>query len=567
MQKNGEYKGKVAALGSGGEGIIYSDGETVFVPLCLPDEEISFKVLSSKNGVSFGKVTEVHTVSRDRVAPVCPVFGKCGGCDLQHMSYSAQLEYKRGAVENCLKKIGGLSVAVNPAVASAEEYAYRNKLALPVGVNASGGAETGFYAPRSHRIVPNNGCPLQKRGANAAAEAMRAYLAAGAKPYDEATGKGDIRRLVVREIKGGYIVTVVSARRVDLTGFEKLLEEKLGNFTLLLNINSSRGNAIFGKEWHICRGKGFFEAEDSGIKYKAGAETFLQVNDGVRAKLYSSVVAAVGKNCAAIDLYSGGSMLTALLAKACGFACGVEIVEEAVRCADGIKDMNGLDGRMVNICGAVEDKIDEALALTEGKKRVIVCDPPRKGMGRSVVKAVLRSGAEKVVLISCNPATLARDAGLLCGSLKEEGGQLIKTPDGGAEGVYKIESVTPFDMFPQTVNVETLVLLSKKKPDSHIVVDVEFGEGEGKISLKDALKRAEGRKPKSKTTYKDIQNYVEENYGFKVHTAYIAEVKRNLGLPMYDAPNAVEELKRPRSHPTEKMVLAIKETLAHFEII
>ena len=116
-------------------------------------------------------------------------------------------------------------------------------------------------------------------------------------------------------------------------------------------------------------------------------------------------------------------------------------------------------------------------------------------------------------------------------------------------------------------HVETLVLLSKKKPDSHIVVDVEFGEGEGKISLKDALKRAEGRKPKSKTTYKDIQNYVEENYGFKVHTAYIAEVKRNLGLPMYDAPNAVEELKRPRSHPTEKMVLAIKETLAHFEII
>lgn len=119
----------------------------------------------------------------------------------------------------------------------------------------------------------------------------------------------------------------------------------------------------------------------------------------------------------------------------------------------------------------------------------------------------------------------------------------------------------------RTNKEETLVLLSKKKPDSHIVVDVEFGEGEGKISLKDALKRAEGRKPKSKTTYKDIQNYVEENYGFKVHTAYIAEVKRNLGLPMYDAPNAVEELKRPRSHPTEKMVLAIKETLAHFEII
>ena len=123
------------------------------------------------------------------------------------------------------------------------------------------------------------------------------------------------------------------------------------------------------------------------------------------------------------------------------------------------------------------------------------------------------------------------------------------------------------DIFPQTRHVETLVLLSKKKPDSHIEVDVEFGEGEGKISLKDAIKRAEERKPKPKTTYKDIQNYIEENYGFKVHTAYIAEVKRDLGLPMYDAPNAVEELKRPRAHPTERMVVAIKETLVHFEII
>ncbi len=462
MQKNCEYKGKVAALGSGGEGIIYADGETAFVPFCLPEEEVSFKVLSSKNGVCFGKVTEVHTVSRDRVAPVCPVFGKCGGCDLQHISYAAQLEFKRGAVENCLKKIGGLTVEVSPAVGSAEEYAYRNKLALPVGVNAAGGAETGFYAPRSHRIVPNNGCPLQRAGANAAADAMRAFLASGAKPYDEATGKGDIRRLVVREIKDAYIVTVVSARKTDLSGFEKLLEDKLKNFTLLLNINSSRGNAIFGKEWHICRGEGFFEAEDSGIKYKAGAETFLQVNDDVRAKLYAAVVAAVGKNCAAIDLYSGGGMLTALLAKSCGFACGVEIVEEAVRCADGIKEMNGLDGKMINICGSVEDKIDGVLALTAGKERVIVCDPPRKGMERSVVKAVLKSGAERVVLVSCNPATLARDAGLLCGSLKEEGGQLIKTGAYGEDGFYKIESVTPYDMFPQTANVETLVVLSKK---------------------------------------------------------------------------------------------------------
>lgn len=163
------------------------------------------------------------------------------------------------------------------------------------------------------------------------------------------------------------------------------------------------------------------------------------------------------------------------------------------------------------------------------------------------MQAVVQSGADKVFYISCNPATLARD---------------LKT----LYEVYNIDRVTPFDMFPQTRHVETLVLLSKKA-DSHINIEIEFGEGEGQVSLKDIQTRVEARKPKEKVTYKMIQQYIEENYGFKVHTAYIAEVKRSLGLPMYDAPNAVEELKRPRAHPTERMVIAIKETLKHFSII
>lgn len=182
-----------------------------------------------------------------------------------------------------------------------------------------------------------------------------------------------------------------------------------------------------------------------------------------------------------------------------------------------------------------------------------------------MVKAVAASGAAKVILISCNPATLARDCGLLCGTLEDVNGALFKM--GNDNGAYKITSVTPFDMFPQTKWCETLVVLSKKIPDSHINIDVEFGENEGQFSLKKIKERAEGRKPKEKVTYKIIQDYIEKTYGFKVHTAYIAEVKRDLGLPMYDAPNAVEELKHPRAHPTPKMVEAIKETLKHFEII
>ena len=204
--------------------------------------------------------------------------------------------------------------------------------------------------------------------------------------------------------------------------------------------------------------------------------------------------------------------------------------------------------------------------LKKEKNAVLVLDPPRAGIARSVLNAILQSGAEKVILISCNPATLARDLGLLTGTLQENAeGALISAVK--SDGTYELVSVQPFDMFPQTKHVETLVVLSKKIPDSHINIDVEFGESEGQFSLKKIKERAESRKPKEKVTYKKMQDYIEQTYGFKVHTAYIAEVKRDLGLPMYDAPNAVEELKHPRPHPTPKMVEAIKETLKHFEII
>ena len=199
-------------------------------------------------------------------------------------------------------------------------------------------------------------------------------------------------------------------------------------------------------------------------------------------------------------------------------------------------------------------------------------DPPRAWIARSVLKAVLASDIPEIAVISCNPATLARDVGILTGGLIEKDGELVKNPDfqgteEGVNGYYRIRSVQPFDMFPQTKHVETVVMLSHKKPDSVINVKVEFGEGEGKVPLDNIAKRAEAYKPKERVTYKMIKEYIEEKYGFKVHTAYIAEVKRDLGLPMYDAPNAVEELKQPRKHPTPEKVEAIKDALKHFEVI
>ncbi len=556
IKKNENYTGDVVDIGAGGEGIIKAEGATVFVPFCLTGEKVKFKILKCKDNIAYGKLSEVITPSEERALPPCPVFGKCGGCDLQHMNYPAQLAFKRESVNATLMKIGGVYCDVNETVPCSREYGYRNKLVLPVSIEG-GVAETGFYARHSHRIVPVRSCAIQADWADKVFSAVQS-----AAPY---LPDGAVRHIAVREIKGKFIFALVVRRECDASPLIKQLEKNFKDFTFLLNINPDETNVIFGNKWRALRGSGFYSAEDCGIKYRAGANTFLQVNDDVRSKLYAAVLAEAEEDAVIIDLYSGGGMLTAMLAKKCAAAYGIEVVEEASRCADELRDANGLQGKMFNVCGKAEDKLDEVLAATEGRRRIIVCDPPRKGMERSVVKAVAASGAAKVILISCNPATLARDCGLLCGTLEDVNGALFKM--GNDNGAYKITSVTPFDMFPQTKWCETLVVLSHKKPDGHINIKVEFGEEEGQVSLKEVAKRAEERKPKEKVTYKKMQDYIEQTYGFKVHTAYIAEVKRDLGLPMYDAPNAVEELKHPRPHPTPKMVEAIKETLKHFEIL
>lgn len=550
MIKNEDYKGVVQALGTDGEGIIYCEGAAVFVPFCLVGEEIKFRVLKVKGKIAYGKLLEVVKPSPERVEPRCPVFGKCGGCDLQHASYAAQLDFKRESVKNSLYKIGGITVEVSPAVGCAEEYGYRNKISLPIGEDGAG-----LYARHSHRIVPAEDCPIQKDWAKKVIAALNGYIKV-------CNDKKYLRHLVVRGIDGKFIFALVAKKQVNAQPLIESLAKDFKEFTFLININDSETNAIFGKEWRTLRGNGYFKAEEYGITYTAGANTFLQVNDDVRAKLYNRVLREAGESSVAIDLYSGGGMLTAMLAKKCKKAYGIEIVEQASRCADELKNENGLQGKMFNICGKAEDEIEKVISATAGENRVIVCDPPRKGMERGVVYAIKNSGAEKVVLISCSPATLARDLGLLTGTLEERDGELVKS---GGVGVYGIESITPYDMFPQTKHVETLVTLFHKKPDSHIEVTVDFENG--KIKKDGIIERAESKKPKEKPTYKLIQKWVEATYGLKVHTAYIAEVKRDLGFLMYDAPNAVEELKRPRAHPTPKMVEAIKAALKHFEII
>ena len=474
IEKNDMICAVTDGIGSNGEGIIRHEGITFFVPACLPGEKVRFKVLKVKGNIGYGKVEEILTPAEERVRPKCPVFLRCGGCCLQHLDYSAQLSHKATVVKDALRKIAGLNISVPTAVKSDLPYAYRNKLQIPVGVDKEGKNVIGFYAEHSHRIVPITACAIHPEWSEKLIAIMKRYMTECAvKGYDEEKKMGALRHIVAREIGGKYIVTLVTAKRElpNLPYLVGMLSESLRQFSLYLNFNDQDTNVIMGKEFQLVHGAGFFETEEQGICYEAGPMTFLQVNENVRAKLYKDALKTVCTDGdeVVIDAYSGGGLLTAMIAKKAKRVYGIELEPEASRCADSLKAKNGLEN-MTNICGYVEEHLTEVMEKEKGEKIRLILDPPRSGIARSVVKALLASGIEKLTLISCNPATLARDLGILTGKLIENAdGELVKNPayEGVADGetlagYYAVERIQPYDMFPQTKHVETLVILSKK---------------------------------------------------------------------------------------------------------
>ena len=473
IEKNDIICAVTDAIGTNGEGIIRHEGITFFVPACLPGEKVRFKVLKVKGNIGYGKVEEVLTPAEERVRVKCPVFSRCGGCCLQHLDYPFQLLHKNKVVKDALRKIGGLNVDVLPTVKSDHEYGYRNKLQLPVGIDKDGNNVIGFYAEHSHRIVPVSACAIHPEWAETLIATLKTYMdTCGVRGYDEVNKTGAIRHIVAREIGGKHLVTLVSAKKElpNLSYLVGMLKETFKEFSLYLNFNDEDTNVIFGKEFQLVHGMGVFEAEEFGICYEAGPATFLQVNENVRGKLYKDALKSVcGKDDeVVIDAYSGGGLLTAMIAKKSVRVYGIELEPEASRCADSLKAKNGLDN-MTNICGYVEEYLPKVMEKEKGKSIGLILDPPRAGIARSVVKALLESGLEKLTLISCNPATLARDLGILTGRLIEENGELVKNPAyaGTAEGetlpgYYEITKIQPYDMFPQTKHVETLVCLARK---------------------------------------------------------------------------------------------------------
>ena len=472
IEKNDIICATTDAIGSNGEGIIKHEGITFFVPACLPGEKVVFRVLKVKGNIGYGKVEEILTPAEERVREKCPVFLKCGGCCLQHLEYGAQLIHKATIVKDALRKIGGIQVSVPVAIRSDFPYGYRNKLQIPVGVDKDGQNVIGFYAERSHRIIPVTACAIHPEWAEKLIAIVKRYMTECAvKGYDEEQKTGSLRHIVAREIAGKYIITLVTAKRnlPNLSHLIHLLNEAFRQVTLYVNFNNSDTNVIFGKEFQLVHGIGFFEAEEQGIRYEAGPVTFLQVNENVRTKLYRDALKTVSADGdeVVVDAYSGGGLLTAMIAKKVKRVYGIELEEEASRCADSLKEKNGLNN-MHNICGAVEDKLPDVLKKEKGEKLRLILDPPRAGIARSVLYALLQSGIPTLTLISCNPATLARDLGILTGRLVEnDKGELVKNPcfpadKDSLQGYYQIEKIQPYDMFPQTKHVETIVCLKKQ---------------------------------------------------------------------------------------------------------
>ena len=547
-----------------------ADGEEICeVKGALPGQKISVVITKVRKGKGEGRLKEILEKSPVETVGVenggCPHFNICGGCSYISMPYEESLKIKENQVRELLEPVLSKQQSVcqiEPIRQSPVYYGYRNKMEFTFGDEVKDGPlALGMHKKGSfYDIVTVDGCRLVDDDYSAILRETLCYFEEKKTPfYHRYTHEGYLRHLLVRRASrtGEILAALVTTtqQEVDLESWkERLLSLPLnGKFAGILHItNDSMSDAVKCDSSEILYGRDYFYEELLGLKFRISTFSFFQTNTCGAEVLYEtareyvgSLVKEEGKPDSIVyDLYSGTGTIAQLMAPVAKKVIGVEIVEEAVVAARENAKQNGLEN-----CEFIAGDVLKVLDEIEEKPDFIILDPPRDGVHPKALSRIIGYGVEKLVYISCKPTSLARDLEIFI-----------------ANG-YEVQRCVPVDQFPWTTGIETVVLLSHKKPDSVINVKVEFGEGEGKIPLDNIEKRAESYKPKERVTYKMIKEYIEAKHGFKVHTAYIAEVKRDLGLPMYDAPNAVEELKQPRKHPTPEKVEAIKDALKHFEVI
>ncbi len=537
LSKQQIYDAQITDYTAEGWGIAHVEGCAVFVPGAIAGERCRIRVERVGKTWASGKIVEITEKSPHRVQRLCPVSASCGGCDFHHMDYDEECRLKAERVRQALLRIGGEDWGPVPLLAAPVLTAYRNKAQYPV-TEQKGRVCAGFFRAGTHQVVVQPRCAIVPEETDAAKDAVVAYAnAVHLSAYDEATGRGLLRHIYVRrgQVSGQILVClVVNGRSIPQP--ERLIRALRaipGFTTLVLSVNTRRGNAILGEEFLSLYGPGYIEDTLCGLTFRLSPRSFYQVNHDQAQRLYRAAIemAHIGPEDLVLDLYCGVGTITLAMAGAAGRVIGVEVVPQAVEDARENARRNGIQNAEF-FCG---DAGQAALSLEKQGIRpdVVVVDPPRKGLNGDAIEALCRFSPRRIVYVSCDPATLARDIALL----KARG--------------YGLRDVTAVDLFPRCAHVETVVLLSRETNPLTVEVRMEVETGE----------------IKEHPTYKRIQEYVQEKYGFNVHTAYIAEVKRMVGLDMHKAPNAVEQRKHEYHPCPPEKVEAIKDALRHFGLI
>ena len=543
MKKNDIVKIKITSATAEGSGVGKTeDNIVVFVPMTAIGDEIEARILKVKKTYAFGKIEKIITPSAARISPDCPNFSKCGGCVWRHISYDEELKIKSQKVKDAVERIGGISTEFRPIIGSDRVNRYRNKAQFPFGKDKEGGAVIGFYAFHSHRIIDCDDCALQPEIFKTVMDVTRDFIErTNTDIYDESTGKGRLRHLYIRlgevtnELMVCYVVNGNGLKQEDM--LVKMLRESLPNLkTVVFNSNREKTNVILGNKNRVAYGKGYITDVLCRLKFKISPFSFWQVNRAQAEKLYSKAkeYAKLSGDEVLLDLYCGTGTIGLTMAQDCKQLVGVEIVEDAVNDAKANAEANGINNARF-IC-ADAPTAAEQLRKEGTAPDVVILDPPRKGCGEELVKTIRKMNPKRVVYVSCDPATLARDLKYF------------------AENGYITQEVTPCDMFPRTAHCETVVLLSRKMPDDKIEVDLDLD----KLDITSA---------ESKATYQEIKDYVLKEYGLKVSTLYISQVKRKCGI--IERENYYHSRKDNRHVPQcpKDKENAIRAALEHFGMI
>ena len=538
LEKGSVYTAVIDGYSSEGLGIARVNGAVVFVPHAVRGEEIDLRITKVMKTSCAGEIVKIHNPSPERMEPECPYAGKCGGCAYRHLTYPEELWAKRQRVQDALTRIGGLDLTVEEILGAKNPEHYRNKSQYPVGADGS----IGFFQARTHKVVPIRRCLIQTEAADRTAQAvgewMRRYKISA---YDETTGKGLVRHVCVRVNRKGESLccVVVNGNKVprepELAAYvTAAVPHTVG---VLLNSNTRRGNVVLGDKYRTLFGRNYLMDTLCGLEFKLSMPSFYQVNRDQAEVLYGKALKFAGLtgNETVLDLYCGIGTITLCLAKAAKRVIGAEIVPPAIRDAKE----NALRNHIENaefFCG---DAADIAAKLESDGLRpdVVTVDPPRKGLAPEVIASVAAMGPEKVVYVSCDPATLGRDVKIF----REFG--------------YEAKRAAAVDMFPGTAHVETVVLLSKGEVDSK------------KIRVEFSLEDMDMSEFQDGATYPQIKEYVLEHTGLKVSSLYISQVKRKCGLEVgknYNLPKSVDS-KQPQCPPEKEK--AIREALKYFQMI